>query len=294
MTKRGRLACAVLVGLALVGGPTAANAQLYRWVDENGRLHISDDLSQVPDEQRAQVELDGTNRTDESNWNAVDPGAVAVPATADPSRESIAPRRHEIPVARAGLELSVQAVLDGGVEVGFKVDTGATLNTIPRTVVEEMGIEIGEQSPMTVVVGISGDPMIVPIVTVDEVRLGTATVRRVDFAVLDTMAYGLLGMPFFNHFRVQTDPTRGMLTLEEIDLNAIDGIYGGYDERHWRTRFALINGQIERIETLARKVPTEYTTTHERVRKVADYWREQREILDLKATRAGVPQPWRE
>ncbi len=101
-------------------------------------------------------------------------------------------------------------------------------------------------------------------------------------------------MPFFNHFRVQTDPARGLLTLEEIDLNAIEGIYGGYDERHWRARFALINEQIQRIEAFVAKVPSEYTTIHERAGRAADYWRQQREMLDLKATRAGVPQPWRE
>jgi hypothetical protein len=142
--------------------------------------------------------------------------------------------------------------------------------------------------------GISGEPLLVPLVTVQDVALGGARVENVEFAVLDTLPYGLLGMPFFNHFRVQTDPARGLLTLEEIDLQEVDGVYGGYDQSYWRARFAMIREQIRRIEAYHERIPAEYAGIRERTRSAADYWRDQYELLDLRATQAGVPQAWRE
>jgi len=50
----GRLAL-VLV-LAAVLAPAALLAQVYRWTDERGTVHIADDLNQVPEAYRAQVE----------------------------------------------------------------------------------------------------------------------------------------------------------------------------------------------------------------------------------------------
>ena len=69
-------------------------------------------------------------------------------------------------------------------------------------------------------------------------RIGTVYVENVEMAVLDTMSSGLLGMPFFNHFQVNIDPAQGELRLTEIDLEKVDGVYGGMGEDAWRQRFA--------------------------------------------------------
>ena len=136
--------------------------------------------------------------------------------------------------------------------------------------------------------------MKVPVVTLRSVQIGTAVVEDVEMAVLDTMREGLLGMPYFNHFRVSLDPMAGRLTLEEIDLDSIDGIHGGYDQSTWRQKFRIVRGQIGHIEDRLRTTPDEKYITRGELEKRARYWEGQLDRLERKATRAGVPRAWRE
>lgn len=299
---RRQLLGAALLGAALLLSPVAS-AEFYRWVDAAGRLHVTDDLSQVPDSIRARVEAAAAERPAESpgslpNWNQIPkPGGAAsanAPPEAADAREPSEPKRYVIPVRRAGLELAVTALLDGRVNAVFKVDTGASINTVPRSVVDELGIQIDEGTPVTVVVGIGGKPMLVPVVELREVRLGDAVVERVEAAVLETMSYGLLGMPFFNHFRVETDPARGRLTLEEVDLGSVEGVYGGYPEEYWRARFRMLRAQLEKIDAYRARLPGEFGELHARLDSAERYWRDQYETLELRASRDGVPRTWRE
>ena len=70
--------------------------------------------------------------------------------------------------------------MNGSVKAPFIVDTGATLCTIQAWAVKKLGITIDASTPKKWIVGVSGDPMEVPIVTVREVRIGTAVVKNVD------------------------------------------------------------------------------------------------------------------
>jgi len=271
--------------------PVAADAQLYQWTDAEGRLHVTDDLSRVPPRQRPLAEQP---RATDANWNQIAPAPDREAEAKGSAASSGRGTRHVIPVARAGLELSVYATLNGRTRARFTVDTGASVNTIPRKVVEELGIPIDETTPVTAVAGISGRPVLVPVVTVGRVSLRNASVENVEMAVLDTMDYGLLGMPYFNNFKVAVDPSQGILALEEIDLDAIEGVYGGYGERYWRTRFAMMRGMLEQIETYRQDVPTTHTGILEKLDKAERYWRGQYEELEAKASRAQVPRAWRD
>ena len=48
-----RPAC-VLLALCVLAAPVSA--QIYTWTDARGRVHMTDDLSAVPPEQRAEVQ----------------------------------------------------------------------------------------------------------------------------------------------------------------------------------------------------------------------------------------------
>jgi hypothetical protein len=288
-----------------------ARADLYRWVDERGALHVTDDLSQVPPAQRAEVERQSNvEKLEELRQARQAPVVAPAPATTPdaPAPEPVvaptttparartapAPKRHEIAVARAGLELGVTALLEGRLNAPFKVDTGATINTIPRAVVDELGITIDESTPRIAVAGIDAVPKLVPIVTISEVRLGEAAVEQVEAAVLDTLDYGLLGMPFFNHFKTQVDPSAGRLVLEEIDLSSVDGVHGGYGEGYWRGRFRMIREQQERIARIRAALPEHFGEFHAQLDVAERYWQSQELDLEERASRADVPRAWRE
>lgn len=285
-------------------GAAHARAEIYTWTDADGRVHMTDDRSQVPPEHRAtarQPEAPAQEGAGPRSWNTVPNGGAVVWKRAggepQPAAEPAPGRKHVLYIDRAGQEMSLSVTLDGTPGFPFIVDTGAMLNTIPLWAVERLGIELTPDLPVTRVAGIGGNAMEVPVITFDRVEVGTAVVENVEMAVLATMQKGLLGMPFFNNFRVQTDPVSGRLTLEDVDLDAVEGVHGGLDEKAWRGKFAQVYQQLEHLEQLKENIPSHFETAagpyRERIEKKEEYWRNQLEELEYRATRAGVPASWR-
>ena len=43
---------ALLIGIFLMGNPTPSSAKMYKYKDENGKLHFADDPTKVPEKYR--------------------------------------------------------------------------------------------------------------------------------------------------------------------------------------------------------------------------------------------------
>jgi len=285
-----------------------ARADLYRWVDAQGHLHVSDDRSDVPP--GATVTIQPTHNASPAPTSGDPPAApapaasparpvlaVQPPAHASDAASAAAPRTHVLRFQRAGQDISLAVTLDDRATCDFKVDTGASINTIPRWVVDELGIEIRSDTPRISLVGISGQPALVPLIVVPSVRVGTVYVENVEMAVLDTMRSGLLGLPFFNHFKVQIDPARGEMRLTEIDLDKVEGVYGGMGEAAWRQRFRQLQERLALIKKARESVPEESETMAQNYFDQLD--REEAktqaelDALEDRAQAAGVPPEWR-
>ena len=295
-------ACLPALIAATCIGAAYARAEIYTWTDADGHVHMTDDRAQVPPERRESAlrpQVPARQEQRASGWNTLPASQNSVRKTPAPAtRPQDEPgRKHVLYVDRAGREMSVSVTLDGTGGVPFIVDTGATLNAIPLWAVQKMGIELTADLPTTRLAGIGGTPMQVPVITVARVEVGSAVVENVEMAVLSTIQQGLLGMPFFNHFRVHTDPASGRLTLEEIDLDSVEGVYGGLGEKVWRLKFAQIHGQLEMLNDLKENIPSYFETASgpyvEQIEEKEEYWRAQLEDLEDKATRASVPAVWR-
>ena len=276
----------------LLAPPPGVSDELYKWVDERGHTHWTDDLSRIPPRHRRGMEA--------SKFPSAPIVAPLAPASLEPDPEpeeeglDPGPARHVIPIEKAGLEVHVVALVNGRRAVPFKVDTGAMVNTMPRSWVEELGISVEPAERKIVVVGIGGQPQLVPVIRLRQVDVGGAIVENVDVAVLDTMRVGLLGMPFFRNFRVDLNPVTGLLTLEDVDLSQVEGLYGGYPESYWRTSFRMITAQLEVIREYREVIPEGLAHLHVQLDEAASYWGVEQERLDIEASRAGVPRAWRE
>ena len=303
MDRNAPLLRTLALTCALALTPLRGGAEVYVWTDAEGRVQMTEDLSQVPPAQRARALQDGAALTRRAapaapKEAAKEPSPPVRPAARKSKKkpsggERGAGRKHVLRVERAGSELRVNAVVDG-VTVPFILDTGASICTLPAWAVKEMGIEIDGDTSFIGVTGVSGQTQMVPELQMRSVMVGDAEVRDLNMAVLDTMQVGLLGMPFFNHFKVSTDPSQGILVLEEIDLNALSGMAGGLSESTWRQRFRARRRSLELARAKLERVPDEYVTTREKLSKQEAYWENQLEQLELEATRAGVPPHWRE
>jgi hypothetical protein len=281
---------AAILALALLLWPSpGGSGEIYQWVDEQGQVHWTDDLARVPAQFRDQVVEPEVPEATIQTYESPIQTATHVPEA--PSDE---PELHRIRFERAGLEIWVPVKLNGRVSAPFKVDTGAMVNTIPRSVVDRLGIRIEENGRKIVIAGIGGEPMLVPVVRLRSASLGDATVERVDAAVLDTMETGLLGMPFFRHFRVDINPAEGLMTLQPVDLTEVEGLHGGYPESYWRTSFRMIHSQLELIESYREQIPETFGELHERLDEAERYWKGEYDHLEIEASRAGVPRTWRD
>ena len=164
---------------------------------------------------------------------------------------------------------------------------------MPRWAVDELGIEIDPDAPMISVVGVGGVVMRVPVVIIPSLRVGTVYVENVEMAVLDTMNSGLLGMPFFNGFRVAIDPAEGELRLTEIKPGSVEGVYGGVGAEIWRQRFRQLNQQLAALQKAREAVPSEAETSAqnymERLDREEARLQKQLEELEDRAQAAGVP-----
>jgi hypothetical protein len=154
-------------------------------------------------------------------------------------------------------------------------------------------VEIDEDTPRISVVGVAGKAMRVPVVTIAALRVGTVYVENVEMAVLDTMSSGLLGMPFFNRFRVAIDPALGELRLTELDADSVEGIYAGVGAEVWRQRFRQLNQQLAAIQKARESVPSEAETSAqnylERLDREEAKLQQQLDELEDRAQAAGVP-----
>jgi clan AA aspartic protease (TIGR02281 family) len=272
------LAAATLIA---VGLPGAVRADIYHWIDAEGRTHFTQDLAQVPPGHRAAAE-----RSARKEGPRTAPPAAPARASAAPHARS--PRAVHIPFEKHGNAMLVYARINDVVTAPFLVDTGASDVVVPGHVARAAGVQVTRDTPRERYQTANG--MIEsPIVTLSSVEVGEARVEGVRGSLSDSMTVGLLGGTFFNHFTLQIDPGAAVITLLP---NA--QVRGGANQAEWRERFRALRREIEaidahtsggrllddeRAEALARK----------RAARLADL-----EALEQAANAAAVPQAWRE
>jgi len=287
-----RLARCLCLVLALA--PLAAGAEIYQWTDEQGRVHFTQDLSQVPARHRSQAEL-----------RALAPPAAgrlqtySQPAAPEPGggalRDSGVTRGRviRVPVARAGTGMIVNVQLDGSVTAPFLVDTGATDVLIPASLAERLGIRAGPDTRMKSYQTANG---IVTHATVmlRSVDLGGAIVENVPASISPTLEIGLLGLSFFNHFTYNVDAAAGVLTLVPNDLAESGGIRGGRSEAQWRGEYQELRARIERVEQEVETKSSSKARSQEQLEQQRAALLGELSLLDGEADGARVPMSWRE
>ncbi len=290
-----RRSCLFAAALLIVA--SAVHADTYQWTDAKGKVHFTDDPTQVPEDKRANSRRKPAAASGGRNYNILElerPSSGRwTRAPTSNGRAAKTGKTHVLGVQGGGSEVAQKVSVDGEGGGTFNEDTGASMNTIPRWVADRLGLEINSDTPHMSVVGVGGRPIRAPIVRIESIRVGGAEVQNVDVVVLDTLNEGLLGLPFFNHFKVELDPTVGTMKLTEIDRRA-----SGLDEATWRERYKKIRKRLDAVAEARDQVPSEYETVAETYQKRLDEHEaaleEQLERLDEDATRAGVPGNWRE
>lgn len=165
-----------------------ARAGVYSYRDENGTLHAVSSPDDIPAQYRGK----------EKQLSGAESGSGEV----------------NIKLEREGNSLLVPVSFGAGNEYLMILDTGASVSMISNRIAEKIK---ARQTGMLRISTANGLVQVAQ-VEVPEISLRQFTVRNLRITVNDmhggSRAQGLLGLDFFNHFRIQLDSETGQLHLE--------------------------------------------------------------------------------
>jgi clan AA aspartic protease (TIGR02281 family) len=177
-------------------------ADFYRWVDQNGVVHFTDNLQNVPEKQRQRA----------TRIQNREP-----PRTAEPPQPA-ALSKASIPIEKNGPIVVVDATLNGKIPAKLIVDTGASYTMISSAMARELGINL-EQSRRTVPFQTANGLIQAPLTDLDSITVGGMEIKNLTAAVHDALpnskVAGLLGLNFLSNFRLDIDTQNGVLHLEK-------------------------------------------------------------------------------
>jgi clan AA aspartic protease (TIGR02281 family) len=273
--------------LLVCAGATPAKGEVYRWTDSQGRLHFTQNLDQVPREQRSAAR--------EAAHSAPTPDSTSRFQTfTAPDRASAVPvpsfrtRTLRIPFERQGTLMRVQVQLNDRLRVPFLVDTGASGISIPESVAGQLGL-LRREGMSSILVRTANGVVSRSVVRLDSIELGGARVEGLEATVNPSMGIGLLGGTFFNNFIYRVDAAEQVISLETND-----GIRGGIGAEQWRDRFRSIREPMARLSAYLESVEITREGRRSELEGRLASLEESLEELELQASRVGVPASWRD
>jgi len=188
------------LALFLSSPPSLQSAEIFRWVDERGVVHFTDNLGNIPEKDRL--------------------GATRIQAKESPIIQEApkAPDKASVPIAHKGQVVVVQATLNEKASASFVVDTGASYTMISRAVARELAFDLGTPLP-TIPFQTANGVIQAPLISLEWIDVGGMKVKDLTVAVHDVFPdpsiSGLLGLNFLSNFRLDIDTKNGLLHLEK-------------------------------------------------------------------------------
>ncbi|MBI2358169.1 MAG: TIGR02281 family clan AA aspartic protease [Deltaproteobacteria bacterium] len=189
----------VFLLLCYLAFPVGA-ADIYRWVDDKGVVHFSDNPYNIPQKYRQNT----------TQIKAKEP---------PPGQQSKAPflDKASSRLQKKGAVVIVPATLNERAEGQFIVDTGASYTMISHATAKELSIDLSQKFP-TMPFQTANGVVHAPLVKLDSIDVGGLQVRDLTAAVHDVFPdagiSGLLGLNFLSNFRLDIDTEGSILHLE--------------------------------------------------------------------------------
>lgn len=199
-----RLSFAIATLVFFISYPfTSLFADLFRWVDERGTVHFTDNIHNIPQKHRA-----GATRI------VTPPSREPLP---DPTKP-LSPDKASIPFQKKGEIVIIQATVNEKASAHFVVDTGASYTMISKATAKELEIDLEKKLP-TAPFQTANGVIQAPLISLSSIEVGGMKVKDLTAAVHDAFSdpsiSGLLGLNFLSHFRMDIDTKNGVLHLEK-------------------------------------------------------------------------------
>lgn len=279
------LLCIILLAISI----PSSYAEMYKWVDDKGTVHFTDDPSTIPEKYREDAETRKPSKEISTPQPKERPKPSLPAKTVESEGISVdLLRKHEL--------LLAEVVLNGRIRQYFIVDTGASFTLINKPTARELGITVDDSTPF-IPIFTASSLIFTPLVTLSSIRVGEAEVENVDALIysMPSESAGLLGNSFLNKFKVVIDSMNGKMTLYSMQGNPSPDRPGGYGRDYWVGQFRFYNRNLEQLKNLKAKIESKGASGElVRVNNAIRYFENQLNELERKASFAGVPRNWRE
>lgn len=286
-SRKMRLIILVMMILAIL--VSSSYGEMYKWVDERGTLHFTDDPSNIPEKYRPDAE---TRKPPEETSTSK---PKEIPKASPPLKVS-EPEGIVVDLVRKHELMLAEAVLNGAIRQYFIVDTGASFTLISRPTARELGITIDENTPV-IPIFTASSLVFAPLVTLKSIRVGEAEVENVDVLVhnMPSDSAGLLGNSFLNKFKVVIDSVNGKMTLHSMQGVPSPDRPGGYGRDFWVSQFRFYSRVLDELRRIKQRYEGRGSSSElTRVNNAIRYFENQLSEFERKASFAGVPRNWRE
>jgi aspartyl protease/uncharacterized protein DUF4124 len=199
----GRVVVFLVAILLVLQWPASVDAQIYRWVDDNGVPHFADGIDSVPGPYRSKAVPLGMK-----NAPAPPPAPPGAPGAKPVSAETSI---RFVP----GQRIMVDVRINGNAEAKLLLDTGSDKTLISPRALQAAGVRIAGPTTTAEVAGATGSGQM-QFVVVDSLEVGEARVGRMSVGSQNLPidgADGVLGRDFLDQFNVNIDAGKGVVTL---------------------------------------------------------------------------------
>jgi len=185
---------------------TPATAEIVKYTDDRGTTHYVEGIQSVPAPYRTRAVPLGLSN---DGSGAPPRGATDAAGVASSSIKGGATIRYA-----PGQRIIVNATVNGSTPAQLLLDTGADRTMIDPRVLAAAGVSLARPVGSARVSGVGGAQQI-QFVTINSLDVAGANVGRLTVAAhgVDGAGDGLLGRDFLDHFSVNIDSAKGVVTL---------------------------------------------------------------------------------
>jgi len=269
--------------------------EMYKWVDEKGTVHFTDDLSNIPEKYHPGVET----QKPAQETSSPEIGDKSKSPPAPEALEDFEPEGAEVELLRRGEVWTTDVLLNRKISRRLVVDSGASFMLINPQTARELDIVVDENTPVIPMATVSGY-ILTPLVTLRSVQVGKAEAENVEAVIyaVPSGGGGLLGNSFLNKYKVTLDSIQGKMIL--VSMKGIPSAHrpGGYGRDFWTSQFRFYGRYLEIMKKLKKNYEGRGTESArnelKRIEIAIQYFENQLDEWDRKASFAGVPRNWRE
>ncbi len=212
--------------------------QIYKWVDDEGTVHMTDNPGNIPEKYRNQAQkrtFDTPSEPEvEQEWKDGRGNTKTIRASQNLKHFEISYEAFEGSARR----IIIPVTLNGTVTADLLLDTGSPGLLLSPKLADRLGLIKEEDGNLIVMAGGIGGTVPAMLAVVDTINVGEATSEFIPAIITDVESgsyEGLVGMDFLSDYKINIDTDREIVIFNELPPR--EDRPGGHDEAWWRSNF---------------------------------------------------------